>query len=96
MLELETLPASLRSAQLKYKLADLEVALNRTPITLRVTGYIQPAAHRAIGRDNLFRWFAAEWTPVDGNLGLHQPYRDWSQHDLAYRHVQVSGEAAVT
>ena len=71
LLERETLPDYIRSAQLKYKLSDLEVALNRNPITIHVTGYIQSPVNRANHRDNLLRWFTAEWTPVDGNLGRH-------------------------
>ena len=95
LLQRETLPPNLRSAQLKYKLSDLEVTLNKKPITLHVTGYIQSTAHRAVELDNLLRWFEADWSPVDGQLIRHQPYRDWSRQDPAYRHVQVSGEPAV-
>ena len=95
LMERETRPPNLRSAQLKYKLSDLEVALNKNPITLHVTGYIQSHVNHAVELDKLLRWFAAEWSPVDGQLGLHQPYRDWSRQDPAYRHVQVSGEPAV-
>ncbi len=95
LLERETLPAYLRSAQLKYKQSELEVALNKPPITLHVTGYIQSALNHALELDKLLRWFAAEWSPVDGPMGRHQPYRDWSRQDPAYWHVQVFGEPAV-
>ena len=95
LLERETLAAYLRSARLKYKLSDLEIALKRNPITLQVTGYIQSAVNRAIDHDHLLRWFTAEWSPVDGQLGRNDAYREWSQQDPAYRHVQVFGEPAV-
>ena len=95
LLERETRPPNLRNIQLKYKVSDLEVALNKTPITLHVTGYIQSALNHALELDKLLPWFAAEWSPVDGPLGRHQPYRDWSRQDPAYWHVQVSGEPAV-
>ena len=95
LLERDTRPPYLRSAELKYKLSDLEVALNKTPITLRVTGYIQCDVNRAVDLDNLLRWFKANWSPVDGQLGRNDNYITWSQQDPAYRHVQVRGEPAV-
>ena len=96
LLERETRPPYLRNAQLKYKLSsELEVELNKNPITLHVTGYIQSALNHALDLDKLLRWFAAEWSPVDGPLGRHQPYRDWSRQDPAYWHVQVFGEPAL-
>ena len=98
LMERETRPPNLRSVQLKYKPSDLEVVLNKTPMTLHVTGYIQSTEHRAVELDSLLRWFAAKWSPVNGQLGRHQPYRDWSgqeSQDPAYRHVQVSGVPAV-
>ena len=95
LLDRKTRPPNLRNVQLKYKVSELEVALNKNPITLHVTGYIQSALHHALELDKLFRWFAAEWSPVDGPLGRHQPYRDWSRQDPAYWHVQVFGEPAL-
>ena len=61
------------------KLSDLEVALNKKTITLHVTGYIQSDVNHAVELDKLLCWFVAEWSPVDGQLGRHQPYRDWSR-----------------
>jgi len=96
LLERETRPPYIRSAELKYKLSDLETALNKTPITIRVNGYIQLDANRAVDRDKLLRWFQATWSPVDGQLGRSAAYREWSQLDPAYyRHAQVHGEPAV-
>ena len=95
LLDRETRPPNLRNVQLKYKVSELEVALNKTPITLHVTGYIQSPQNYGVELHNLLRWLAAEWSPVDGQLGRHQPYRDWSRQDPAYWHVQVFGEPAV-
>jgi hypothetical protein len=90
-----TRPPYLRSAELKYKLSDLEAALKTKPVCIRVTGYIQLDVHRAIGRDNLLRWFQATWSPVDGQMGRSAAYQEWSQKDPAYQRVNVSGEPAV-
>jgi hypothetical protein len=51
----KTRPPYLRSADLKYKLSDLEAVLNISPITLHVTGYIQSDLGRAIDSENLLR-----------------------------------------
>jgi len=90
-----TRPPYLRSAELKYKLSDLEAALKTKPVCIRVNGYIQLDVNRAIGRDNLLRWFQATWSPVDGQMGRSAAYREWSQQDPAYQRVNVSGEPAV-
>ena len=95
LLERDTRPPYLRSAELKFKLSDLEVALNKNPITIPVNGYIQVDAQRAIDSDKLLRWFQATWSPVDGQLGRTAEYREWSRQDPAYRHVHVSGKPAV-
>ena len=58
------LPCNLRSAQLKYKLSDLQLALNKSPVSLPVAGYIQSIVHRAVDRDQLLSWFPATWSPV--------------------------------
>jgi hypothetical protein len=68
LLELDTRPPYIRSAELKYKLSDLEAALNKKPITIRVSGYIQMDVNRAVERDALLRWFQATWSPVGGQL----------------------------
>ncbi len=91
-LERGTRPLYLKSVELKYKLSDLEAALNKTPRSLRVTGYIQSGEGRAIDRDNLLRWFQATWSPLDRHLGRSDTYRKWSYPDQEYRHVLVSGE----
>ena len=57
LLERDTRPPYIRSAELKYKLSDLEAALKTQPIIFRVNGYIQLDVNRAIDRDNLLRWF---------------------------------------
>jgi hypothetical protein len=94
-LERDTRPIYLKSVELKYKLSDLEAALNKTPRTLRVTGYLQSGEGRAVDIDNLLRWFEATWSPVDGPLVRNNDYRQWSQMDPAYRHAQVYGKPAV-
>ena len=71
-----TLPPYIQSAELKYKLSDLEAALKTKPICIRVNGYIQMDLKRAIGRDNLLRWFQATWSPVDGQMGRSAAYRE--------------------
>ena len=90
-----TYPTCTGYVELKYKLSDLEVALTNNSSQLPVTGYIQSAPTHKIESGNLLRWFAAEWSPVDGPMGRHQPYRDWSRQDPAYWHVQVFGEPAI-
>ena len=37
----KTRPPNIRSAELKYKLSDLEAALNKPPTTIRFNGYLQ-------------------------------------------------------
>jgi hypothetical protein len=61
LLERNTRPPYIRSAdsELKYKLSDLEEALNKAPITIRVSGYMQMDVNRAVARDDLLRWFQA-------------------------------------
>ncbi len=66
LLERDTRLPYIRSAELKYKLSDLEAALKKNPITIRVSGYIQMDVHRAVDRDALLRWFQATWSPVGG------------------------------
>ncbi len=51
LLEWETCPAHSRSAQLKY---NLEKELNKNPITLHVTRYIQSAFSHAVDSDICF------------------------------------------
>ncbi len=57
LLERDTHPPYIRSAELKYKLFDLVEALNKAPITIRVNRYIQMDVNRAVDRDALLRWF---------------------------------------
>ena len=94
-LERDTRPPYLKSAELKYKLSDLEAALKKTPRSLHVTGYIQSDTHRAMDRDNLLRWFQATWSPLDGQLVRNDAYREWSIQDTTYQRVKVYGEPAV-
>ena len=77
LLERTTCPTLLRSAQLKYKPSYLQLALNKYPIILPGSGYIQSEARRAVDRDQLLRRFPANWSPVVGKLGLNEAYRDW-------------------
>ena len=95
LVERPTFPTNTSYVEIKYKLSDLEVAVTNPPTQLPVTGYIQSAPTHKIESGNLLRWFAAEWSPVDGQLGRNNAYREWSQQDPAYRHVQVFGEPAV-
>jgi hypothetical protein len=85
----------IRSAELKYKLSDLEAALNKSPITIRVSGYIQMDVNRAVERDGLLRWFQATWSPVGGQLGRSDEYCKWSRQDPEFHRVKVSGEPAL-
>ncbi len=80
---------------MKYKLSDLEAALNKNPITIRVNEYIHLDVNRAFERDNLLHWLQATWSPVDGHLGRSPAYSECSQQDPAYQHVKVSGEPAL-
>ena len=96
IIERTTCLSLLRSAQLKYKLSYLHLALTKSPMTLPVSGYIQSEAHRAVDRDQLLRWFPSNWSPVLGKLGQNEAYRNWLLPDPDYRHVQVYGETAVT
>ena len=89
------LPCNLRSAQLKYKVSDLQLALNKPPVSLPVTGYIQSTVRCAIDRDQLLSWFPATWSPVLGEMGLNTEYKKWMLPDPTYWHVQVFGEPAV-
>jgi hypothetical protein len=95
LLERDTRPPDIRSAELKYRLSDLEAALHKKPITIRVNGYIQMNVNCAVDSDNMLRWFQATWIPVDGQLGRSAEYREWSRLDPAYRHAQVHGKPAV-
>jgi hypothetical protein len=95
VLERDTFPPNTRNVEIKYKLSDLEVVINNPSIQLPITGYIQSETHHKVASSNLHRWFQANWSPVDGQLGRNAAYRDWSRQDPAYRHVQVSGEPAV-
>ncbi len=95
LLARDTRPTYLKSAELKYKLSDLEAALKTQPISFRVNGYIQLDVNRTIDRDNLLRWFQTTWSPVDGQMGRSATYREWSQQDPAYQRVKVPGEPAV-
>ena len=95
LLERDTRPPCIRSAELKYKLSDLEAALDQNPITIRVSGYIQMDVSRAVERDALLRWFQATWSPVGGQLVRSDEYRKWSRQDPEFHSVKVSGEPAV-
>ncbi len=85
----------LRRVQFKYKLSDLQLALNKPPVSLPITGYIQSTVHRAVGRDQLLRWFHATWSPVLGKLGQNKEYQKWMLPDPENWHVQVFGQPAV-
>ena len=95
VLQRDTFPPNTRSVMIKYKLSDLECAIHNPSIQLPITGYIQSETHLKVASSNLLRWFQANWSPVDGQLGRNDAYREWSQQDPAYRHVQVFGEPAV-
>jgi hypothetical protein len=95
VVERTTFPVYTKNVEIKYKLADLEVALNNPPNQLHITGYIQSQRQMNIDSSNLLRWFQATWSPIDGQLVRNDAYRDWSRPDPAYRHAQVHGEPAV-
>jgi hypothetical protein len=61
-------PPNLRNIELKYSLADWELARTKTPIRLPVHGYIQSKHNFSIDLYNLNRWFSANWSPVDNQL----------------------------
>ena len=77
LLEWDTRPAYLRSAELKYKYSDLLLALNTPPRYLPITGYIQSERNHAVDFDILLRWLPTTWSPVLGQLGRLAAYRDW-------------------
>ena len=83
-LERNTRPPYIRSAELKCKLSDLEAALNKKPITIRVSGYIQMDVSRAVDRDALLRWFQATWSPVGGQLVRSDEYCKWSRQARSF------------
>ena len=95
VLEAEGFPPNVRNIELKYSLADWELARSDTPIRLPIHGYIQSKNHFSIDLYNLNRWFSANWSPVDNQLRRDSAYRAWAKDDPAYRHVQVDGEPAV-
>jgi hypothetical protein len=92
----EGFPPNVRNIELKYSLADWELARTKTPIRLPVHGYIQSQHNFSIDLYNLDRWFSANWSPVDNQLRRDPTYTVWAKDDPAYRHVQVDGEPAVT
>ncbi len=91
----EGFPPNVRNIELKYSLADWELAQTKTPIRLPVHGYIQSKHNFSIDLYNLNRWFGANWSPVDNQLRRDPTYMVWAKDDPAYRHVQVDGEPAV-
>ena len=106
LLERVTRPPYLSSVQLKYKYSDLRLALSTPPRSLPLTGYIQSEPHRAVDIDMLLRWLPATWSPVSGQLGRLDAYRDWLIEigpvpcqdwflALGHRHVQIHGAPAV-
>ena len=106
LLERETRPPHLASVQLKYKYSDLRLALSTPPRSLPLTGYIQSEPHRAVDIDMLLRWLPATWSPVSGQWGRLDAYRnrlieigpapcqDWFLAP-GHRHVQIHGAPAV-
>ena len=56
VLERTTFPMHTINIEIKYKLSDLEVALNNPPNQLPVTGYIQSERQNKIDSSNLLRW----------------------------------------
>ena len=88
-------PLYLRNIQLKYKLADWELARTKTPIHLPVQGYIQTQNHYSIDSENLNLWFNANWSPIENQLRRDKTYQAWVTDDPDYRHVQVDGTPAV-
>jgi hypothetical protein len=95
LVERPTFPTYTSYVELRYKLSDLEVALTNASSQLPVTGYIQSTQTHKIDSGILLRWFTAHWSPVDGQLVRNDAYREWSQHNPAYQHVQVRGEPAI-
>jgi hypothetical protein len=95
LVERTTFPMHIINVEIKYKLSDLEIALNNTPNQLPVTGYIQSERQKKNDSSNLLRWLQANWSPVDGQLVRNDAYREWSRLDPAYRHAQVHGKPAV-
>ena len=95
VVERTTFPMNTRNVEIKYKLSDLDFALNNLPNQIPVTGYIQSERQKKIESGTLLRWFEANWSPVDGQLVRNNDYRQWSQMDPAYRHAQVYGKPAV-
>ena len=77
LLERDTRPPHLASVQLKYKYSDLRLALSTPPRSLPLTGYIQSEPHRAVDIHMLLRWLPATWSPVSGQLGRLDAYRNW-------------------
>jgi hypothetical protein len=90
-----TFPMHTINVEIKYKLSDLEIALNSPPNQLPVTGYIQSERHQKISSSTLLRWLQANWSPVDGQLVRDDAYQQWSRLDPTYRHAQVHGKPAV-
>jgi len=88
-------PPNIRNIELKYSLADWELARTKTPIRLPVHGYIQSKHSFAISLYTLNQWFGANWSPVENQLRMDATYLVWAKDDPAYRHVQVDGEPAV-
>jgi len=86
---------NVRNIELKYSLADWELARTKTPIRLPVHGYIQSKHNFSIDLYNLNRWFSANWSPVHNQLRRDPTYTVWAKDHPAYRHVQVDGEPAV-
>jgi hypothetical protein len=80
---------------LKYELSDLEEALNKAPITIRVSGYSHMDVRRAVDCDALLRWFQANWSLVGGPLGRSDEYCKWSRQYPEFHSVKVSGEPAL-
>ena len=106
LLERVTRPPYLSSVQLKYKYSDLRLALSTPPRSLPLTGYIHSEKNRAVDIDMLLRWLPATWSPVSGQLGRLDAYRNWlieigpapcQDWFLApgHRHVQIHGAPAV-
>jgi hypothetical protein len=88
-------PPNIRNIELKYSLADWELARTKTPIRLPVHGYIQSKHSFSISLYTLNQWFGANWSPVENQLRKDATYLVWAKDDPAYRHVQVDGEPAV-
>ena len=69
LLERDTRPPFLRSAELKYKYSDLRLALSIPPRSLPLTGYIQTEKNHAVDIDILL--------PISGQLERLAAYRNW-------------------